>query len=631
MPSDRSELVEFSDFRIDVRERQLLRRGEPVALTAKAFDVLHLLVTNRDRTVTKEEFMETVWAGTVVEEANLTDNISTLRQALGDDAREPRFIRTVPRRGYRFVAEVRDVAPTPPARDATAAQPASPHKEPEPATRLSGRMRWGGLAIVLLVLLSLGAWFARARRASATEDAILATKQLAVLPFKPLVAADRDAALELGMTDALIAKLSRIHQLSVRPTDSVMPYADGKASVRDIAAKLDVDTVLDGKLQKSGDRVRVSVQLVRAEDGVTLWADRFDERFTDIFALQDALSEKVASALQLRLTSAERTSLQKHSTSNPEAYELYLNGVHHWRSFCQEGLLASVNYHKAAIRLDPKFALAWAGLAKAYLVMGIWGPLTPAQAFPQSIEAAAKGVALDPDVAETHIPIVANKLFYLRDWDGARRELDLIERLDPNDAGLNTLRGYYYQAMGQPEKTLPLLQRALEIAPDWQIARNDVLAGLVETRRYQEAIDRARVANELDPNVSYQYFTLADALGAVGRYEEAAAEIRKSPGFKKGTGRYLGSLAWAEAKLGHASEARALIQQAEKDHLLWTNISVAEAYIALGDHDQAFAWLNRAADEGFPFLWDVRNRYRFDPIRKDTRYAALLARIGLHD
>ena len=613
----------FGEFTLDSRERQLLRSGAPVPLTAKAIDVLELLVRHNDRTVTKEEFMDAVWAGTVVEEANLTDNISTLRQALGDDAREPKFIRTIPRRGYRFVAAVTEGER---GQDVETAAPALAN---EPRQRLSPRTRWGAVAIVAIVLASLGAWIVRSRRATEPEDAVRATKHLAVLPFKPLIAADRDPALEMGMTDTLITKLSRIHQLNVRPTVSVMPYADGRTDLREIAAKLEVDTLLDGKLQKSGDRVRVSVQLVRASDGVTLWADRFDERFTDIFALQDALSEKVVTALQLRLTSSERVSLQKHSTTNSEAYQLYLNGVHHWRSFSQEGLLASVNYQKAALKLDPNFALAWAGLAKAYSVMGIWGPLTPAEAFPQAIAAAEKGVALDPLEPETHIPIIANKLFYQRDWEGARRELDIIERLDPNDAGLMTLRGYYYQAMGQPEKTLPLLVKAADIAPDWQIAKNDVLSGLVEARQYEEAVRRARAANELDPNVSYQYFTLADALGALGRYAEAAAEIRKAPQFQKRSGRYLGSLAWAEAKLGHRDEALALIREAAKDPLLWTNISVAEAYIALGDHDNAFAWLNRAADGGFPFLWDVRNRYRFDPIRNDPRYAKLLARIGL--
>lgn len=616
MPNGRKDLYEFGPFRLDVAERQLFRDGAPVPLTIKAFEVLHLLVRNSDRTVTKEEFMSEVWAETVVEEGNLTDNISTLRQALADDAREPKYIRTVPKRGYRFVAEVRS--------SSTPVESAAQTVAPPPR-----RKRFAPIAIAALVLIVIATivMLVLSRR-----DAVTATdaRTLAVLPFKPLVAADRDPAMEMGMTDALIAKLSRVRGISVRPTTAVMPYIETASDLRAIAAKLDVESILDGKLQKSGDRVRVSVQLVRAADGVTVWADRFDERFTDIFALQDAISERVAAALEVRLTSSDRQSLAKRSTDNIEAYQLYLNGIHQWRTFTTEGLLASVNYHQAALKLEPDFALAWAGLSKSYNVIGIWGPLPAREAFPKSQEAARKAVALDPSSPETHVPVAAVKLFYERDWNGAQRELDTIAQLDGAHSDLHTLRGYYFQAMGRPVEALAELQLARAAAPDWRITQNDVLDALLEARRYDEAIAACREAIALDPAPSTPHAILGNALTIQGQHKEAIERLEHAVArTKRENSRHLASLARAYAKSGRRDTALALLQEVQGKRDPWMPISAANVHVALGDHDQAFLWLNRAADEKFAFLWDVRNRPEFDDIRGDARYAKLLRRIGL--
>jgi DNA-binding winged helix-turn-helix (wHTH) protein/TolB-like protein/Tfp pilus assembly protein PilF len=616
----------FGDFTLDLAERQLLRDDRVVPLTVRAFDVLLLLVEHAGRTVTKEEFMDTVWTGTVVEEANLTDNISTLRQALGDDAREPRYIRTVPKRGYRFVAPVTGGA-------AVASPALSAVEGPAGESTLSAveataapplRRGVAGTIIAAIVLLTLaGVAFRMGRRGHGPQT-------LAVLPFKPLVSADRDSAMEIGMADALIAKLSRIDELRVRPTTAVMPFADGAADFREVAEQLDVDTILDGKIQKSGDRVRVSVQLVRTGDGSTIWAERFDERFTDIFALQDAISERVANALQVRLTQQQRQSLNEDATDNVEAYHLYLNGLHHWRAFTPESLMAAVNYHNAALQLDPDFALAWAGLARAYMVIAIYGPLPASEAFPKAREAALKGVALAPNTAATHVPMAAVKLFHDRDWRGAQRELDLMEQLDPASGDLATLRGYYYQAMGRPDLALGLLLKSRDAAPDWQITTSDVLEGLIEARRFDEAIRESRRQIALDPRTATPHSVLGSALAATGRFDEAIAPLEEAVKHSQKTAvRHQGTLAWTHAKAGRREQALALIEEMKRSDSPWMPFSVARAYTALGEQDQVFVWLNRAADAHFAFLWDVRNRYEFDVIRDDPRYAQLLARIRL--
>jgi TolB-like protein/DNA-binding winged helix-turn-helix (wHTH) protein/Flp pilus assembly protein TadD len=638
MPRQPNEFLEFAPFRIDVQERQLLRDGEAIPLTAKAFDVLLLLVRRSGETVTKDEFMSAVWAGTVVEEANLTDNISTLRQALGDDARDPRFIRTVPRRGYKFVASVRSVTNVPeahkpqvplsPRPEVADREPTTPPSSPavdRPSEKGTGRRPGRALvafAIAAVVLAALGALAYRITAAGVRPQSI------AVLPFQPLLASERDPAMEMGMTDALIAKLSRIGDLSVRPTTAVLAYANDDVDVQEVADRLSVDTVVQGTLQRRGDRVRVSVQLVRAEDGTTLWADRFDERMTDIFALQDVISERVASALKVRLSQAERVALARRPTENVEAYQLYLTGLQEWRTFAEPGLQASVRYFNAALKLDPGFAEAHAGLSNSYAVMGIWGPIPAHVAFPKAQESARRALALNPDSADTHVASIVVKLLWERDWAGARKELDVVQELDPQNVGLFTMRGYYYQAMGRPDLALRELERSRDLAPDWQIAKNDLMDAYIEARQFDRAIRESTKAIALDDRPSTPHSTLGSALAATGRYEEALVPLTRILA-RSHTVRNKATVAWVYGRMGRRAEALALLEELKKDDHPWAAFSVARGSMGLGDHDQAFLWLNRAADQKMPFLWDVRNRFEFDPIRNDPRYAKLLARINL--
>lgn len=629
MPNERNEFYEFGPFRIDVAERQLFRDGTEVPLTTKAFEVLVLLVRNSSRTVTRDEFMNEVWAEAVVEESNLSDNISTLRQILGDDAREPKYIRTIPKRGYRFVADVRQAAEPDLVMHERTRQRVTIEVDESPALLPASRGRMiGGITIAAVMVVAAIVYYAT--RPKPEPAPRLQTRSLAVLPFKPLVAADRDAAMELGMTDALISKLSAIDEISVRPTTAVLPYVDRTIDVREIGGKLDVDTVLEGKIQKHGQRIRVSIQLVRTDDGAAVWADRFDEDVTDIFAMQDVISERVASALAVQLSPKERSSLAKRPTTSVEAYQLYLNGVHQWRSFSTDGLLAAINYHNAAIKLDPSFALAWAGLSNAYAVMGIYGPLPASEAFERARVAAARGVSLDPNAAETHVPVIAVKLFYERDWAGAKRELDILERLNESNGDLHSMRAYYFQAMGQPDRAQVELERAHALSPDWYVVRNDVLQGLIETRRFDEAITRAKRLIELEPNDRTGYEIVGDALAAKGEYDAAVPYLERALQLtRRIKSRPAGRQAWAHARAGRKTEALKALAVAKQDESPWMPMNVAAAYAGLGEHDQVFAWLDRAEREKVAFLWDIRQRYEFDEIRRDPRYAAILRKLKL--
>jgi DNA-binding winged helix-turn-helix (wHTH) protein/TolB-like protein/Flp pilus assembly protein TadD len=644
---------EFGPFRLDAAEGQLLCAGREIPLTPKAFQLLQALVQNSGHVLDKDALIARVWADSFVEEKNLADNISILRKALGDDPKEPRYIKTVPRRGYRFVAEVREIVEdgqelllrererarfvieehdleeehelSPAQARALEATP----RESLPATNLLRRWIRPALVVVALALttgLTLGAYtFWKNRRGGSAPLA----RSIAVLPFKPLLGGSADPALELGITDALITKLSNIRQVVVRPTNSVLKYSVEGQDLRVAGSELDVDMLLDGKVQRLGDRIRLSVQLVRASDGTPVWAEKFDEKFTDIFAVQDSISEKVASALALKLSGEERRGLSKRYTDNVEAYQLYLQGRYHWRKFKQDDLLTSINYFNAALKIDPNYALAYAGLANSYNVINIWGPLPAEEVLPKAREAAQKAVDLDPDLAPARVALGANKLFAW-DWDGARRELERAIELDPTMDGYAPY-GYYLHAMGRTEEALVQLRRVKALAPEWQIASNDVLWGLFYARHYDETIAESRQAIGLDPNEFGSYYLLGQAYAQKGRYSEAIASLEQgyevaSPDQKP---RLLAERGYVSALTGDKAKAAEAIGRLKEKPIRLTPFLIAEIYAGLGDKDRTFVWLNKACDELVPFLWEVRVMPQFDSIRSDPRYAALLQRMNL--
>src|SRR6266496_3093854 len=334
----------FDGFQLDARKRLLLRDGQPIQLKSKVFDLLLALVESGGREISKEELMERVWAGQIVEDANLTVTMSLLRKALGEKAHEHRFIVTIPGRGYRFVGESQ--APEGliveqhtlsqivieresntgetiaiPARTSLRALPAKEARAP------SNRRLIALAAALALLAITIGGYYLWTKQATTTGA--LQIKSIAVLPFKPLLAESRDESLEMGMADTLIARLSNIREISVRPISSVRNY--GALEQDPIAAGREqrVDAVLDGQIQKAGEKVRVTVRLLRVADGVPIWASQFDEKMTDIFDVQDSISERVTAALAVRLTSEEQRGLTKRHTDDTEAYQLYLKGRYH--------------------------------------------------------------------------------------------------------------------------------------------------------------------------------------------------------------------------------------------------------------------------------------------------------------
>ena len=412
METNEPYIYEFDDFRVDSGRRLCLGRdGRPIPLTPKAFDTLIYLVQHTNVVIGKETLMRAIWPDTAVEENNLNQSISALRRALGEKRAEHRYIVTVPGRGYRFVAPVNKRKPPVIASSA----------EPIPS--------------------------------------------IAVLPFQPLARNNRDESLEMGMADTLIARLSGIRDIVVRPMSSVRKYADLNLDLLAAGRALGVDSVLEGSLQHQANRVRVTVRLLNVSNGASLWAGTFDEEMTDIFALQDAISGQVVQALSLELSKEDKTRLVKHHTQSTRAYQLYLKGRYYWWKNSPEEYRKSRDYFHRAVEEDPCYALGYCGLNSFYGYGAAWGMMPPDEGWPKAEWAVAKALELDDQLAEAHLELAALKMVYYLDWIGTEREAKRAIELSPGFDEIHYMYSFFLVVMRRFREAVAEGNRALACNP----------------------------------------------------------------------------------------------------------------------------------------------------------------------
>ena len=638
---------EFGDFRIDERRRLLLRGDEVVPLTSKVFDTLMILVENRGRVLEKDELMSLLWPSSHVEEGNLAVNISHLRKALDETKNERRFIVTIPGRGYRFVGEVRESTvgngdrPEPAAAIEGSPERTTPQVPPEmtPSEFPSAgpfspsrdrRLRLRTISIAALIVVGAATTFLlRAHSPGDAGSAAAArTRSIAILPFKPLHGGENDATLGLGMADALITKLSGVRSLIVRPTSAIMKYAASVQSSIDAGREQRVDSVLEGSIQRADDRIRVSVRLLNVDDGSSSWAYQYETRAGErLFPLQDFLSEKIAEALVVRLTNDDRRTIRKHYTENPEAYDAYVRGRYHWNQRTSDGLLKAIASFEDAVRKDPNYALAYAGLADCYSLAVWYVPMPAAEAVPKLEAAARKAVALDPLLSDAHLAM--SSIYSFRwEWERGIAEHERAIALNPGNA---TARHWYSLTLalrGRLDEAIAEAQRARELDPLSPSINTDLGWIYYLARRYDLAIEAYRSTLEMDPAFSLAHFDLALAYSAEGRNDEAISEMGKAS--DRGSD-YLGGLGYVCGIAGRRREALAALRDltalAQKKYV--PPYHFAWVYTGLGDRDRAIAELEQVYREHTQHVVDFKTVPMFDRLRADPRYEDLVRRVGL--
>lgn len=621
----------FGDFQLHVARQSLYSKpGDRwIPLTPRVFDTLLFLVEHPEELLDKPRMMAAIWPDVVVEENNLDQNISTLRQLLGERRGGQRYIVTVRGRGYRFAAAVRKLAMSDlPDHDraATGVEEAAEQSDLPGQRRntLFPRMKvWG---IIALATLAIVAMLTQRRDSEQPGTVSLPTQTLAVLPFRPLTTADRNESLELGMAETLIARLGN-SRLVVSPLSAVRRYGNPDQAAVGAGRALGVDAVLEGHLQRDADRLRVSVRLVNVRNGRQLWAAGYDESFTDIFSVQDAIAAKVWAALTPELTGEEGTVFQRY-TDDAEAYQLYASGRFHRRRGSEAGLREALEFFNRAVERDSDFAPAHVGLAESYAALGVFGIVRPHSTFPQARRAVERALELAPELGEAYASLGHIKMQYEHDWSGAELAYARAIDLNPNYAPAYQWFGLYLSLSGRFEDGLEHMYRAQSLEPS--SAMYGAMIGMLLTyqRRYDEAIEQLENTLKMDPALATTRTYLAMAYLRRGEYDLAMKYLDQSSRLTPGGAAYLGQ---AYALSGRQSDAKAEIERliAESQHRYVSAYDISTIYAALGQSDGTFAWLDRAFDERSQLigwvLWDPV----FDPLRSDPRYQKVVRRLDI--
>ena len=604
----------FDGFDLDVRTRELRGAdGALVSLTAKAFDVLAYLVAQRERFVGKDELLQAVWPGRVVEENNLNQAVSALRRALGTDASEHRFVLTVPGRGYRFIASVAAIAD---------GDEAAVTAMPSPK-----RPRWylaAGSAAMLLLVGGLVAWHLRAQPSASDSPA------LAVLPFSSLSAGPRDQLLEFGLADTLITRLSRSTRLQVRPLAAVQRYGGARQDPLEAGRALHVAYIIEGSSQRAGDNVRVNARLVSVDDGRTLWADTVDAPLDRAFTVQDRLAAAIAAALSLRFARDDR----HHSPcdgSDATAYRAYLAGRYRIDRPDPAGLPQALMAFQQAIARDPTCARAYAGMSFAYRALVISGDRAPRDLFPLAKAAAAQALAIDPDSAEALASKGYIQFWYDWDWAGAAESLQRAIALEPQLADAHAAYAQLLSSQGRIDEGIAQAEHARQVeplSPIINVLESGYLAAAGRHAAAQSALARAL---ELQPNFWVALLYRGGMALDAGDTRTAIADLQRASTVSHQSSPAYATLGIAYARAGDLAAARTVLTtlqaRAQSGYVPATRL--AALHEALGEHVQALDLLERAEaqrDLGLVFLGYDRS---WNGLRTQPRFRALLRRVGI--
>ena len=565
---------EFGPFRLDAAGPVLFRNNEIVPLAPKAADTLLLLVENAGKVLDKEELLQKVWPEAFVEESSLTRTVSLLRRALGPS--EQQYIATISKRGYRFVAAV------------------SRAHEPDPFPQ---------------------------------QDRLV----LVVLPFENLSGDATQEYFNDGLTEELITQLSRLspEQLGVIARTSAMRYKQANKSIREIGRELSVTHVLEGSVRREHERVRIAVQLIRVSDETHVWAETYERNLGDILKLQSEVSQTVAREIRVKLTPLEKRRLAAAREVLPAAYEAYLKGRHLWNKRTEADMRKSIIYYEDAIRQNPNYAVAYAGIADSYVMLACRGMVPAKETFRKAKAAARKALDLDSDLGDAHGSLAHVRL-HDWDWVGLERDFQRAIELNPADAIVYYWYGEFLMSLGRPDEAIAVTEKAYQTDPLSAVIGASLGMILYLARRYERAIGVLRHVQEISPEHFLPHMRMGLVRIQQGKHEDALQELETAVHLAGHSTETLAGLAMACAAAGKVDKAYTITNELEasqgKRYVLPYNF--AKIYAALNNVEKTFEWLEKAYDDGSPDLIELNSEPIFDPIRGDPRFSDLMARIG---
>lgn len=646
-------VVRFGLFEVDLDGNELRKRGVRLKLQDQPQSLLKILLEHPGVLVTRDDLRNRLWKpGTYVEfDHSLNTAMMRLREALGDSSDNPMFIETVPRKGYRFIAPVheaeREILPVkvaetsllPPAPPATEELPATaPHSDPEMSVVHARPIRRVALSRAVLVglvvvCLLLGGVYLFRGNFGYTIPGTKEYTSIAVLPMENLSGDASQDYFADGMTDELIANLARISSLRVISRTTAMDYKGTHESLEKIAHDLKVDAVVEGTVLRSGDRVRITAELVQVSTDRHLWADTYESQMDDIFALQNRVATAIVSQIRIKLTPQDKENLATSHPINSDAFEDYLKGRYYWSKRSEDALGTAIHYFQSATEKDPKYALAYAGLADCYGILGaaIVGTVPTSEVAPKAKLAANKAVALDPSLAETQTALATVQFNYDWNWKAAESGFQRAIQLNPSYSTAHQRYSLYLMAMGRTEDSLTEMNRARTLDP-LSISTNFSLGWrLYMARRYDDAIAQLLNTIEMDPTYMLAHIVLGQSYEQKGRYADAINELRKASALAPNSPPVLAALGHVYAVSGRRAEALQLLADLKSQS---TRRYVSPFYLAficagLDDHEQALAWLNKSYEDRSNNTIFLNEVPQFDNLRSDPGFQNLRQRIGV--
>ena len=578
--SEQQRVVRFGVFTFDPRAGELVKQGRKLKIQGQPVEILAMLLERPGEIVTREEFQKRLWPeNTFVDfEHSLNAAVKRLRDAMCDSAAAPRYVETLARRGYRFIASVE-------------------------AAGLSHRFAGRGETI----------------------------DSMAVLPFVNGSSDPNTEYLSEGITESLINSLSQLPHFKVMSRDSAFRYKGKESDAVTVGGELGVRSVFKGRITQRGDSVAIGVELIDARDNSQIWGHRYNRKLADILALQDELAREITSALRLRLTVAEEKRLAKRYTENAEAYQFYLKARYYWNKRTEESVKKAVSYFHQAIDTDPTYAQGYAGLADSYNILGYYNSLAPLEAYEKAKAAALKALDLDNSLAEPHAALGVVKRDFEWDWSGAEEEFQRAIELNPRYVEAYHWRGTLLSMLGRHEEALCEKSKALAIDPLSVNIRTDLARMFYFCRDYDQSLEQYRVALDLDSNFGLAHLWISHVYEQKGLFDQAISELKTGMRLSGDSPFALGNLGHGYAMAGRLDEARAVLSQlnALSRQRYISPYDIAMVHVGLQENDEAFAWLQKAVEQRSLWLGYLNIEPQLDQLRSDQRFLELLRRVGL--